>query len=338
MRSEARYPMWWRPSQDDAAGRFTLLDSLREVIRVGEVTGATIVATHLKVRGVDFWGASQAAIDLVREARDRGIAIYGDQYPYDTSFSDGLIVLVPDWAIGYDGAKAAHGTVHKDYATSLETTLSDPAQAAKVRQDVEHAIAFRGGPERITIMDSPDRALIGKTLAEIAAARAMTAVDAAIRLQLDGERTKPGGVRARSFSFADADIVAFMREPWVATATDAEISLPEDGPVHVRNYGTFVRKIAEYSLARHNVAMEDAVRAATGLPAQILGLTDRGCLRPGCAADLLVIDPERLRELGTFMDPHRYPVGIERVFVAGEAVIANGEPTGALPGRVLTRQ
>lgn len=335
MRSEAGYPMWWLPSRDEAHGRTTLTDALQELIRIGETTGATVVATHLKARGTEFWGASTTAVPLIAEARRRGVAIYGDQYPYNTSFSDGHIVLVPGWAIGFDESAQPHAT-RKDYAAALRATLRDPANTERVRRDVAHAIAFRGGAENIIIMDAPDRSFLGKTLAQLARARDLAPEEMAIRLQLEGDRSRPGGVRARSFSFAEDDIVAFMREPWVATSTDGEISLPEDGPVHARNYGAFVRKLAWYALERKVISFEHAIRAATSLPAQILSLTDRGCVRVGCMADIVVLDPAKLQDHATFEDPHRYPTGVEHVLVGGEAVVANGRLTAALPGTVLS--
>ena len=130
---------------------------------------------------------------------------------------------------------------------------------------------------------------------------------------------------------------AFAAQPWVATASDAGIALPEDGPsVHARFYGTFPRKIRHYALERGVLSLEDAVRSMTSLPAQILGLRDRGMIREGMVADLVVFDLEEIRDRATFFQPHQHPAGIEQVLIGGAFVVENGRLTGALPGVVLT--
>ncbi|MBI4540081.1 MAG: amidohydrolase family protein [Gemmatimonadetes bacterium] len=338
-RSGSVAPMWWRPSQDPA-GPPTLLNSIAETIEIGERTGATVVATHIKARGANYWGSSRAAISLIRRARTRGVAIYADQYPYTTSGSDGGITLVPSWAIGGDGeGENAPGarSAAADYAAALRRTLADPEAARKVRQDIAHELEFRGGAENIVIFEHPDASLIGKSVADMAAARGISTVEAGIALQLEGFKGRPGGARLRSFSFSEEDIDAFAAQPWVATASDGGVALPEDGPaVHARYYGTFPRKIRRYALERGVISVEAAVRSMTSLPAQILGLRNRGLLREGFVADVVVMDLERVRDRATFTDPHQYAEGIEYVVVGGKFVVDNGSPTGALAGRVIT--
>ena len=136
---------------------------------------------------------------------------------------------------------------------------------------------------------------------------------------------------------SELDIEMYAAKNWVATATDGGIALPEDGPgTHARFYGTFPRKIRRYALDRGVLSLEDAVRSATGLPAQILGLKDRGCIREGCAADIVVFDPETIADRATFFDPHQYPAGIDFVTINGQLVVDGGRPTGALPGTIIT--
>lgn len=338
-RSQSSQPMWWRPSQDPP-GAATFLDSVRETIEVGERTGATVLATHMKVRGANYWGSSAAAISLIRRARARGVEIYVDQYPYTTSGSDGSITLIPGWAIGFDrfGEGTYEAVRDPDYAAELRKTLADPRKAQDVRRDIAHEIEFRGGPENIRIFEYPDAALIGKNLAEVAAARGVSPVEMAIALQLEGFRDRPTGARLRSFSFSEEDIERIAAQPWVATASDGGIALPEDGPaIHARYYGTFPRKIRRYALDRGVISVEAAIRSATSLPAQILGLRNRGLLREGFWADVAVLDLERVRDRATFTDPHQYAEGIEYVLVNGELVVDRERPTWALPGVVITR-
>ena len=141
----------------------------------------------------------------------------------------------------------------------------------------------------------------------------------------------------RGFSLDERDIEAYAAQPWVATASDAGIALPEDGPaVHARYYGTFPRKIRQYAMTRGVLTVESAIRSMTSLPAQILGLRDRGQVREGMVADLAILDLARLTDKATFTNPHQYAEGVEWVFVGGTAVVDQGKPTWALPGKVLT--
>jgi N-acyl-D-amino-acid deacylase len=186
------------------------------------------------------------------------------------------------------------------------------------------------------VMDHPDELVIGSTLAELAVRNGFEPVEMAIRLQLDGDRARPGGARVRGFSLSEVDVGAFAGKNWLATASDAGIALPGDPPVHARYYGTFPRKIKRYALEQGALSLEDAVRSATSLPAQILGIRDRGAIREGMIADLVVLDLERLADTATFFEPHQYATGVDYVVVNGEFVVDGGELTYALPGRILT--
>jgi len=342
-RSEGSDPMWYWPSQDEP-GPPTLLDAVRETIEIGERTGAILVASHIKAKGAHYWGSSHAAIQLIEAARARGVNVWADQYPYATSGTDGSTVLVPRWALaaaetGGAPVRAADGRPRRDYAAALRRTLSDPDAAARVRRDIAHEISRRGGAERIVVFDHPDSSFIGASLAELAARHGITPVEMAIRLQLEGDPTRAGGARVRGFSLSEYDIESYAAKPWVATATDGGIALPEDGPgVHARFYGTFPRKIAYYARERGVLSIEDAVRSATSLPATILGLQDRGMIREGYHADIVIFDPERIRDTATFFEPHSYPEGIVHVLVNGQFVVEDGRVTVRLPGAVLTKQ
>jgi N-acyl-D-amino-acid deacylase len=331
-RSEGSDPMWYLPSRDPA-GAPTGLDAVRETIAIGERTGATVVASHIKMKGVDLWGTSDSVIVLVRAARDRGVSIYGDSYPYTTSGSDGDTRLIPDWVFG----AAAGRTDRPSPRDQLRGVLAIPSAAARLRADVTHEIHRRGGADHLVVFDHPDPRMVGRNLAELARQRGTDPVEAALALQLEGYADRPGGARIRGFSMSQADVDRFAAEPWVATASDAGIALPEDGPVHARFYGTFPRALARTALERGVVPLEHAIRSMTSLPAQILGLQDRGLIRVGLVADLVLFDPERLADMATFVEPHAYPRGIDHVWVGGRAVVEGGRLTWALPGAVLTR-
>jgi N-acyl-D-amino-acid deacylase len=278
---------------------------------------------------------------MVNRARARGVDVWGDVYPYNTSGSDGGLVLVPRWALGLgeasEGAEAAL-PVRGDLREALRETMKDPKKAAGVRMDVSHELELRGGAENILILDYPDKQYVGKTLDQVAAMRKTTPVEAAIALQLEGYANRPGGVRVRSFSMAEVDVEAFMAQPWAASSTDAGIALPEDGPsVHPRFYGSYPRKIRRYAMERKVLSVESAIRASTSLPAQILRIQDRGLIREGYYADVAVLDRASIRDRSTPENPHQYSEGVDYVFVNGQAVVEKNNPTWTLAGRVLDR-
>ena len=284
-RSEGSDPLWYVPSQD-GPGPPTLLDAVNETIAIGEQTGARVVASHLKAKGEHYWGSSAAAVGLIQRARDRGVDVWADQYPYPTSGTDGSTVLIPAWAT----ASPAAGHPPPAAAPVLKRVLGDPSTATQVRADIAHEIRRRGGAHNIVVYDFTDKTLYGKSLSEIARGWKMDPVEAAIRIQMEGLE-RPGGARMRGFSMAEWDMEHIAKQPWVATSTDGGIALPEDGPTtHARFYGSFTRKISHYALDKGVITLEHAIRAATTLPARIMGLTDRGAIREGMAADLVVFD------------------------------------------------
>ncbi len=324
-RSSGLTPMWYVPSQDKP-GPPTMIDNIRELIDVGEKTGVTVVAAHIKARGADFWGASSVLIRLINEARARGVDIWADCYPYTTSGSDGGAVLIPTWAGG------------RNSQANLKEVLADPQKLQALHADIRAAINWRGGADNIVVMDFPRKEWVGKSLGELARLNGISDVEMAIRLQLDGYPNRAGGARLRGFSMSEGDIEAFYAQPWVATSSDASIALPADGPsVHARYYGTFPRKIRHYAMDRGVVSVENAVRSMTSLPAQILGMRDRGMLREGMAADLVVFDPARIKDTATFFEPHQYAEGIEHVLVNGRSVVDAGRLTFDRPGVVVQR-
>ena len=323
-RASGLSPMWYVPSQDEA-GPPNMLENILELIEVGKRTGATVVAAHIKARGTDFWGGSRAIIRLINEARAHGVDIWADCYPYNSSGSDGRTVLIPRWALG------------RNFQEELKKTLDDPEKRKDLYGDIKHALNWRGGAENILVMDYPDQSYIGKTLAQLAEEHKISNIEMAIQLQKEGDPKRRGGARMRGFSMSEIDIEAFSAQPWTATSSDASISLPGDGPVHARYYGTFPRKIRRYALERKAISLENAVRASTSLPAQIMGLRDRGMIREGLCADLVVFDLNTIKDTATFFEPHQYAEGIDFVVVNGTFVVDEGKLTWKRPGKVLTR-
>lgn len=334
-RSSGMTPMWFWPSRDEP-GPPTMVDTILEDIEVAEITGVTTVATHIKARGSDFWGASRVLIQLIDRARDRGVPIWADSYPYNTTGSDGGTVLIPSWLIQDIARTERPQGTRPDFAAGLRDGLADAQRAERIRLDIAHEIERRGGPENLVVMEHPDSSLVGRTLSELSALNGTEFVETAIRLQLEGDPNRPGGARVRGFSLSELDVEAFAGREWLATASDAGIALPGDPPVHARYYGTFPRKIRRYALEAGALSLEDAIRSATTLPAQILGIRDRGAVREGMVADLAVLDVARLEDRATFFEPHLYATGVDYVLVGGEFVVDDGGLTYALPGRIVT--
>ncbi len=332
-RSEGSDPLWYVPSQDGPTAP-TLLDAVRETIEIGEQTGARVVASHLKAKGEHYWGSSAAAVTLIQRARDRGVDVWADQYPYPTSGTDGNTVLIPAWATRPPGGN----NPQVDRAAMLKRVLGDPPTAKLVRSDIAHEIRRRGGAANITVYEFTNKALYGKSLAEIARLWKLDPVETAIKIQIDGLKERNGGARMRGFSMAEFDMEHIAKQPWVATSTDGGIAMPSDGPAtHARFYGSFTRKIRHYALDRGAISLEHAIRSSTSLPARIMRLTDRGLIREGFAADLVVFDLDTVRDKATFFEPHQHSEGVEHVLINGVAVVDAGKLTHATPGRVLAR-
>ena len=326
-RSEGADPMWFWPSQDEP-GPPTLQDAVMETIEVGRHSGARVVASHIKAKGAHFWGSSGSAIQLIQRARDEGIRVWADQYPYATSGSDGNTRLIPAWA-------TSSREIEAPPAEQLRRVLADPEQNAMVRRDIEHEIRRRGGADRVVIFEYPREDWVGKNLQEVADERGVDAVQMAIDLQLEGDPERRGGGRLRGFSMSEIDVENYAAQPWVATASDGGIAVESDGSVHPRYYGTFPRKIRQYAMTAGALSVEAAIRSQTSLPARIMGLQDRGEIRVGNWADMVVFDMETIADEATFFDPHRHSSGIDHVIVNGEFALEDGEVLYTLPGRVI---
>ncbi|ARA94004.1 N-acyl-D-amino-acid deacylase [Rhodothermaceae bacterium RA] len=305
----------------DEGGR--LLESVEEVIAVGEGAGVKAQVTHHKLIGKHRWGGSAASLARIDEARRRGVDVASDQYPY-TASSTGMTILFPSWSL--EGRRA-----------DRLARLRDPATRARIRDAiVEHLERERGGdPATVVAASCPfDPSLNGQSLADILAARgrAVTLPNAA---ELAMELLERGGCQGVFHSMGEEDVRRIMQHPMTMIASDGGVPAPGEGVPHPRNYGTFARVLAHYVRDEQVLSFEEAVRKMTSLPASRLGLADRGVLRVGARADVTVLDPATVQDHATFTEPHRYATGVVHVFVNGTAVLRDGEPTGARPGQVL---
>ena len=337
-RSEGKDPMWKTAS--DPSPSVDLLEAVQETINIGQETGVPVICSHLKAKGANFWGSSFAATRLIQEARDRGIQVYADQYTYDTSGTDGNTVLLPLWSLVAPGAQVGgqldeRRGMFKNLKGDFQARLKDPETARKIRLDIAHEIERRGGASRIVVYEFPDQHYVEKSLEWIATDLKQSPVEAAIWLQLNGF-DRPGGCRMRGYSLSELDIENIMRQEFTATCTDGDTVRFGEGVPHPRFYGTFPRKIRRYVLERNVISLPFAIRSMTSLPAQIMGLRERGMIRVGNWADLVIFDLQTIADKATFTQPHQYPSGIPYVFVNGVAAVDDGKITHATPGKVLT--
>ncbi len=341
LRSQGIAPMWYSPSRDQDRKPPTLDDSIEETLRVAEETGATVVFTHMKAWGPGYRGNSQRIIARLQAARERGARVFMDVYPYDSSGSDGNFVALPSWSFG-PGADPDNREFNFRSALNAQLASADAPWKRKLGADVRHQLALKGGPANVRLLEFPDAAYVGKSYAELMTLRGLDELELAIALQLEGDPHHPGGARMRSFSMAESDIENFYRLDWCAVSTDGWIVLPEEATgarkytdTNRRLFGSYPRRLAHYSLERKVDTLEHAVRSASGLPAAILNLNDRGRIAVGMKADVLVIDLATLRDNTSYLNPSVYPGGIDHVLVNGRFAVDNGTRTLALAGRIL---
>ncbi|MBY0527000.1 MAG: D-aminoacylase [Gemmataceae bacterium] len=300
--------------RDEGAG---LLTAIEEILTIGRDAKIPVHISHMKASGKNNWGKVADAIALVQAARDKGQEVTADQYPYTASSTSLAATLIP--------AQFREGTP-KEYQARLE----DKEQLPRIRKAIEARLQGREGGKSIRIASYLKNASWqGKDLDAIATQEKKDPVD----LVLEIERN--GGAQIVNFGMSEEDVRLVMKQPFVATASDGVAQVPSAYVVHPRSYGTFPRKIGHYAIADGIVSPEHAIRSATGLPADILKLPERGYLKPGYFADVVVIDPQEYRDRGTYDKPHQYATGVRYLFVNGKPTIDEGKYTGALAGRVL---
>jgi N-acyl-D-amino-acid deacylase len=306
--------------RDESDYTIGLMDAVEEVITVAREAGTRGVVTHVKALGPNVWGFSAAIAQRVERAREQGIEVFADQYPYEASQTSLTAALVPRWVQAGGG-------------DSLRARFADASMRPRIVAEMRENLARRGGADRIQIGSfRADNSLEGRTLAEIAAERNEDAIETAIDIVLEG------GAGIVSFNMLEEDIERLMQQPWTMTASDGALVRLGSGVPHPRGNGAFPRKIRRYVVEKQVVSLPDAIRSMTSLPATVYRLPDRGVLRSGAAADVLVFDLAEVRDRATFENPHQIAEGMKYVIVNGRFAIRDGEFTNEKAGRVLRRQ
>jgi N-acyl-D-amino-acid deacylase len=291
--------------RDESDYGIGVVAAVEEVIRIADEGRLTGIVSHMKALGPATWGLSATMIDRIERARARGVRVFADQYPYEASSTSLRAALFPG------GAPPGQ--------------LSD-ANLATLRDNLRR----RGGPKAIVIaFFRPDPSLEGRSLADIAAATGREPESVAIDLISRGDAS------IVSFNMSEEDIERIMRQPWTMTSSDGGLVAMGSGRPHPRNNGAFARKLARYVRERRTVSLEFAVRSMTSLPAEVFTIKDRGILREGAWADIVVFDPAVVQDRATYAEPHQLATGVAYVLVNGDIVVDDGKFKAGLPGRVL---
>lgn len=294
-----------------------LLVAIREALDIGAAAATPVHISHFKSTGRDAWGLVRQAAEMIETARRHGQTVTADQYPYIASSTSLDATLLPTWALAGGPDR-------------LRERLDDPDAGPRIRSAVADALERGDGGHRIRLARyarQPEWA--GKSLVEIADIQQTTPLEIALEI------TRNGGAAVVNFGMNEDDVRFVMTLPWVATASDGRAYLPGPDRPHPRSYGTFPRKLGHYALHEGVITSMHAIRSCTSLPAKILGLTDRGTLAVGQIADVVVLSPRDLTDSATYDSPHQYARGTRYVFVAGQAAVWQGVPTGMLAGKAL---
>ncbi len=293
-----------------------LLDAVNEAIAIGRRGVLPVHISHFKASKRRNWGKVRAAASVIEQARAEGQRVTVDQYPYIASSTTITAMLLPD-EDREGGSKA------------ILKRLNDPDELKRLRPIVQESLDAR---EKIMIASCPKHPTwVGKTIREVAADEGREPLDVALDVIRSGDEQ---GV---NFSMDPRDIEYIMTLPWAATASDGSTKIDDGSRPHPRSYGTFPRRIGHFAIEREVVPVEMAVRSASGLPADILGLADRGYLRPGYFADIAVFDSATFRDQATFESPYEFSTGVKWVFVNGQAAIAEGELQVTNAGKPLRK-
>ena len=308
-----------------------LIEAVQETIRISREAGLPAEIYHLKASGEANWSKMDQVIKMIEDARKQGVKITADMYTYPAG-GTGLDATLPPWV--FDGGRDA-----------AYKRLQDPATRRKIAEavrtpanDWENLYLLSGSPDRIVLASFRNdslKPLIGKTLAEVAKMRGKDPIETIMDLLLE-DRSRIGTIY---FLMSEDNIRKQIRQPWVSFGSDAA-SIATEGvflksAAHPRAYGNFARLLGRYVRDEKIISLSEAVRRLTSLPATTLGLKDRGLVKSGMFADVVIFDPQTIADRATFEKPHQYSVGVRDVFVNGRHVLKNGEHTGAKPGRAL---
>ncbi len=293
------------------------LSSIREAIRIGEESGTRVIFSHFNAQGAHNNGRAHEGAALVEAARARGVEVAGAQHVYTATQSSLRAYAIPRWAS--DGGREA-----------MLERFRDREVARRLDVETLEMLAIRGGAEKILFGDARPE-LNGRTLAEVADAWGLSVPETVRRIITERNAT------VMNLGLYDIENTRDLaRRPWMMTCTDGRTPAPGQNVTHPRVYGAFTRKLRQFALDEGIIELPFAIRSMTGLAADFLRITDRGYLREGAHADVVVLDRARIRDIATFENPHQYAEGTVHVLVNGRFAVRDGEHTGVLAGVPLT--
>jgi N-acyl-D-amino-acid deacylase len=312
------YSTHMRSESDESPGLFT---ALQESIEIGRRTGARIEVSHVKAHGPRVWGRAAAILETIEHARNEGVDVAGDQYPYVACSTPLTGAIFNRWV--HDGGRPA-----------LLERLADSDLRQRLRDEAEYsAVRFQGAEGCVIAGYPPNTDYEGMTLAEVADRQGKDPIDCAFGMIEESE------VFVVLYSMSDPDVETIAASPYISVCSDGN-SLRTSGPLgrgkpHPRSYGSNAGFLQRMVREKNVVALPEAIRKMTLLPAQRLGLKSRGRIAPGYFADIAVFDPDTITEHATFAEPHQYSTGVSQVLVNGRLALADGELSGDTPGRVI---
>jgi len=305
--------------RDEDSYSIGLLGSIRETIRIGREAKLPVHISHIKALGPEVWGQSVQAIAIIRKARAEGIKVTADQYPYTASGSSLDASLLPRWAQAGDRDKVL-------------ARLTDPGVRPRLLEEMRKNLRHRGGANSLLLTSGEISELRGKRLAAIAKQRNQPPVEAALDLIIEATKNRRAGALATaSFNMSDADVERFMKQGFVMTGSDGS-------PGHPRKYGTYPRKLREYVYKKKLITLPFAIHASSAQVAEFLHIPERGLLREGYFADVIVFDPATVADRATYENPQELAAGMKYVLVNGKPAVDDGRFTGTLAGRALRRR
>lgn len=295
--------------RDESSYSIGLLAAIEEVITIGEKADLPVHVAHIKSLGVDVWGESKQVIELIENARDRGIDVTADQYPWRASGTSVAGSLMPREILAGDKS---------EYLARVK----DEAQWPELKAAMQENLRRRGGADSLLVSDPTRSDLRGKTLAEIASLWELSPIDAARKIIISGN------ARVASFNMSEPDIKAYMVQPWVMTSSDGS-------PGHPRKYATFPKKYHEFVKQKQWLTISDFIDKSSSLTAKTFGLKNRGELKVGYAADIVIFDKNKFMPKADYINPEELSKGVQWMVINGELAISQGKLTNNLAGQAI---
>ena len=300
-----------------------LMQAMAEIIQVAEETGIAVQVSHLKTSNPATWDKLDIVLAMMEDAADRGVEISADRYPY-IGWHGGSTNVMPRWC--YEEAQKREG----------KERLKDPDIIDRFREGVQEHFARFGGPDKLmfTALKAPDPEVDGKTAADLMKEWNLELIDVALEIERRSAQSQIGAV---GFTMSEDNLRTILQHPLVMIGTDAHLEVFGKFATHPRNYGTYPRVLGKYVREEAILTLGEAIEKMTSMPAETFGISDRGRLRSGAFADIVIFDPETVIDNATFTNAHQYPTGMSYVIVNGKLAVDGGKTTDAHCGRALRR-